>query len=126
MSLRNADLPKRIVSAVVMLAAAALAVGLSTAFPHAVGFTLVAIGYGLLTFAIVVTGVRLQDAVTGPARATVTSVADVGADLTAMATFALCGLTLHWFSTPTLIAAFAVPLLALAIAGSRGSSPRPV
>jgi hypothetical protein len=102
-----------------LLALAGLAIAASGLISHPAGFLLVAAAYGLFTFAVVVTGVRLQHTIEGSARATVTSVADVGADITAVAAFALCGAASGRLSVTALIAAFAVPLLALAAATRR-------
>jgi MFS family permease len=102
-----------------VLAVAALAFGVSAAVPNLFGFAFIAAGWGLLSFTIVVTGVRLQHAIEGTARATVTSVADVGSDVVAMAAYALFGAASGLLSVTSLIAAFAVPVLLLAAAARR-------
>jgi hypothetical protein len=55
------------------------------------GIVAVAAGFGALQLAGVVVGAWLQDAVTGPARATVTSVASLAAELVAVAVYLVYG-----------------------------------
>jgi MFS family permease len=90
-----AKLPVGGVSAVVAGAAVALAAASLTAHPASMlGF---AVWHGLLRLAIVLLDARLQDAITGPARATVTSVASLGSELSALpvlAAYAGGGVTL--------------------------------
>lgn len=102
-----------------VLGVAALGFGVSGALANLIGFAFIAAGWGLLGFAIVVTGVRLQHAIEGSTRATVTSVADVGADLVAMAAYATAGIASGRLSITGLLAAFAVPVLLLAVAARR-------
>jgi hypothetical protein len=52
------------------------------------GLAVVAAGYALYRLVLVVAETRLQEAITGPARATVTSVAGVGVELSALLVFA--------------------------------------
>jgi hypothetical protein len=104
----------------------AAALALSGATAHLVGFTGVALAFGVLQFGIVSSQVRLQHAITGPARATVTSVADVGADIGAIAVFGASALVAQWFPVTGLLAAFAVPLFALAVVTPRWLRPRNV
>jgi hypothetical protein len=65
--------PARRVGAAIVASAALIGAGALAGVP--VGFLAVAVGYGLFEMAVVVVETRLQDAITGPARATVTSVA---------------------------------------------------
>jgi hypothetical protein len=60
---------------------------------------------------IIVAEARLQDAITGPARATVTSVSGLFAEVFAVAVFAGFALGSFWFSLPILVTALTVPLL---------------
>lgn len=71
------------------LAALALAVGAGGGRPA--GLALVALAFGVFQAVDVVLGSWLQDALSGAARATVTSVAAVGAELVAVAVYALYG-----------------------------------
>jgi MFS family permease len=81
----------------------------------AAGFAGVAAAFGLMQFGIVATNVRLQHAITGSTRATVTSLADFGADIGAIVVFAVCGLASPHLSVTALIAWFGVPLIGLAV-----------
>jgi hypothetical protein len=93
----------------IALAAGTLALGALNG--TATGFIAIAIGYGLLQLVIVVAEARLQDAITGPARATVTSVSGLFAEVFAVAVFAGFALGSSWFTLPVLVAGLAVPLL---------------
>ena len=104
------------------LAAALLAVGALTRSP--LGFVAVAAAFGLAQVAMVVTAARLQDVVTEEVRATVTSVAGLGAELTAVAVFAGFAAG-SGTSVSVLVAASAVPLLVLAGAVVRLLPPPP-
>jgi len=57
------------------------------AFAPIWGLIALAVWYGMVEFARVVADVRLQHAVRGPARATVTSVAGFGAEVAAVLLF---------------------------------------
>ena len=78
--------PPRAVAAALAASGAALAVAALVAVPA--GLAGVAVGYALYRLVLVVAETRLQEAITGPARATVTSVAGVGVELAALAVFA--------------------------------------
>ena len=62
---------------------------------------------------------RLQDSITGPARATVTSVLGVLEDLSAIGLFACFALGSRVFGFPTLVALLAFPALLVALAVAR-------
>jgi hypothetical protein len=77
--------------------------------------TMVALGGdGLLSNAMVVAEARLQDAVTGPARATVTSVHGFGAEVVAVLCFAALAVATGWVSVALGVAALGLPVLAVA------------
>jgi MFS family permease len=80
-----------------VLAAAALAVGALSGRP--VGIVAVAVAFGAFQVADVVAGARLQEQLSGAARATVTSVAGMATDVTTIGVFgiyaALTGVTGH-------------------------------
>ncbi|HKE67302.1 MAG TPA: MFS transporter [Micromonosporaceae bacterium] len=101
------------------LAAGAVMLAVTGLTAHPAGFTGVALAFGVLQFAIVGSQVRLQHTIAGPARATVTSVADVGADVGAIAVFGASALVAQWLPVTGLLAAYAVPLLLLAIVTPR-------
>jgi len=92
----------------VVLAGSGAALAGAALLRTAPGLVVVAAGYGLYRLVLVVAESRLQAAIEGPARATVTSVAGVGVELTALVVFA--GYALGG------LAAVAVLSLALAVA----------
>lgn len=98
--------------AALTVGAAALAAGALSG--HPAGFIGVAAAFGVLQLSLVLANARLQDAIAGPARATVLSVAGTGAEIGAVLVFAGYALGSTWLSTPVLVAAFALPLLAIA------------
>ncbi|TDD29456.1 MFS transporter [Kribbella turkmenica] len=80
------------------------------------GFAPIALGYGVMQLVIVVAEARLQDSITGAARATVTSVSGLFAEVFAVAVYAGFALGSWWFSLSVLVAALTVPVLLSAIA----------
>jgi len=92
----------------ILLVTAAAALGMAGLVARPAGLAGVAIFYGLWRIALVVAEARLQAAITGPSRATISSVAGLGAELAGIAMFgawAAGGLTL------TVALAFAAALL---------------
>ena len=85
---------------------------------HPLGFLALAVGFGLLGCGIVVSAARLQDALTGP-RATVTSVANVGEEIVALAVFGLFGAASGAVPLPVLCALAVLPSLAIACVVTR-------
>jgi predicted MFS family arabinose efflux permease len=83
---RAASWSPRAVAAALAAAGAALAAAALVAVPA--GLAVLAGGYALYRLVLVVAETRLQEQITGPARATVTSVAGVGVELAALAVFA--------------------------------------
>ncbi|WSY28239.1 MFS transporter [Kribbella sp. NBC_00889] len=75
------------------------------------GFIPIAVGYGVMQLVIVVSEARLQDSITGPARATITSVSGFFSEVFAIAVFAGFALGSLWFSMAILVAALTVPVL---------------
>ncbi len=86
--------------------------------PYA-GFVAIAVGYGLANNAMLVGETRLQDSITGPARATVTSVLGVLEDLSAIALFALFALGSRVLGFPELVALLGFPAVLVALAVAR-------
>ena len=72
----------------VVLAVGAALLGIAAAVPHPVALAGVALYYGLYRAVLVVADARLQERITGPARATVTSVANVVGELPSFAVYA--------------------------------------
>ena len=74
-----------------LLAVAAVTVGAGALLPLGPGFAAIALGWGVLQMLLVVVETRVQDAVTGDARATVTSVAGLGSEGVALGVLAVVG-----------------------------------
>jgi hypothetical protein len=70
--------------------AAALAAG--ALVPHVLGMIAVSAAFGGLQFTIILTGTRLQESITGPARSTVLSVSGFASEVVALALYAMFGL----------------------------------
>ncbi len=90
----------------------------------AAGFVPIAVGYGVMQLVIVVADARLQDAIEGPARATVTSVSGFFAEVFAVSVYAGFALGAVWVSLPVLVAGLTVPVLLTALITPR-SLPAP-
>ncbi|MVU79766.1 MFS transporter [Nocardia sp. ET3-3] len=81
----------------------------------AVGFSAVGIAYGIDFNADVIASARLQDAIAGPARATVTSVSGFATEVVALLVFAFAALATTWLSLPMVVALLGIPLLLAAV-----------
>jgi hypothetical protein len=79
------------------------------------GFVPIAIGYGVMQLVIIVAEARLQDAITGPARATVTSVSGLFAEVFAVLVYAGFALGSLWMTLPALVAGLTVPVFLTAL-----------
>ncbi len=77
----------------------------------AVGFSAVGVAYGIDYNADVIASARLQDAITGPARATVTSVAGFATEVVALAVFVFAAAATTLLPLPSVIALLGLPLL---------------
>ncbi|MEU2427610.1 MFS transporter [Streptomyces sp. NPDC007851] len=110
---RMAGAGDRLLAVLLGAGGAALAAGALTARPA--GFLGIAAFYWVLRLAQIVADTRLQHAISGPARATVTSVAGLGAQAVALAVFLTLGLAARWASAAVLVALTAVPVLLLAV-----------
>lgn len=78
------------------------------------GFVALSAGYGLAWNASTVADARVQDAIEGPARATVTSVLGFGSEVFALVAFVVVGTGSAWWSLATLVAVLGLPLLGVA------------
>ncbi|MGW5726942.1 MFS transporter [Nocardia beijingensis] len=109
-----------VAAAGVLFLGGALIAGLATGRPDAVylltglGFGSIGISYGIVYNAGIVAAARLQDAIAGPARATVTSVSGLLGEVIALAVFAFAALTTQHTSISTLLALLGASLLAIA------------
>jgi hypothetical protein len=81
--------------------------------PYA-GFVAIAVGYWMLNNAMLVGEARLQDTITGPARATVTSVLGVLEEVVALSVYAAFALASHALGFPVLLALLGLPVLVVA------------
>ncbi|MEU7630089.1 MFS transporter [Nocardia sp. NPDC049220] len=104
----------------VLFLVGALIVGAASYRPAAVylltglGFTAIGVSYGIVYNAGVVAGARLQAAIEGPARATVTSVSGLLGEMVALVVFAVAAAVTRWSSMSALLALFGVAMIALA------------
>jgi hypothetical protein len=78
---------------------------------HPAGMVAVALCFAVLELFDILTEARIQDAITGPARATVLSVAGFGQEVVALAVFAGFGLGSAVLPVPALLALVGVPLV---------------
>ncbi len=118
---RTARLGARAVGGV--LAVGALLVSLGALVTPYVGFVAIGVGYGALNNAMLVGETRLQGAITGPARATVTSVLGFLEEIVALTVYAAFALGSHVLGFPALVALLAVPVLVVAAAVARHLPP---
>ncbi|WSV87282.1 hypothetical protein OHA42_05615 [Nocardia sp. NBC_01009] len=105
----------------VLFAGGALIAGLAIRWPSAVyvlagiGFTAIGVSYGILYNASIVAGARLQDAIEGPARATVTSVCGLASEVVALAVFGFAAAATAWLSMPATVALLGATILPIAL-----------
>ncbi|WP_084535305.1 MFS transporter [Nocardia yamanashiensis] len=133
---RTEGLRTRTVSLAVAVAGAlfitgALVAGAATTSPEftyvltLTGFSAIGIAYGIDYNAEVIAAARLQDAIAGPARATVTSVSGVVTEVIALIVFAFVGVASTWLSIPVVVAVLGIPLLLIALLIPAWLPPRP-
>ncbi|CAN5274143.1 hypothetical protein BH23ACT9_BH23ACT9_09650 [soil metagenome] len=103
-----------------LLGAGAVLIAAGAITAHPVGFAAVAVGYGIGTCTLIVVDARLQESITGPARATITSTVGLGSELVAVALFA-------GYATGSLVAPITalVAINAVALLASARSLPHP-
>jgi len=121
---RTAGFGGVVVGGTVAVGAVLVSVGALSA-PY-VGFVAIGIGYGLLNNAMLVGETRLQDTITGPARATVTSVLGVLEELFALAVYAVFALAAHAVAFDVLVALLGIPAVLVGLAVMRWLPPRRV
>ncbi|MFI6048112.1 MFS transporter [Nocardia sp. NPDC051321] len=115
----------------VLFLGGALIAGLAERWPSAVyvltglGFTAIGLSYGIVYNAGVVAGARLQDAIEGAARATVTSVSGLLGEVVALAVFAFAALATTWWSIATTLALLGATILPIALLTPFWLPPRP-
>lgn len=106
-----------------VLVAAAVLISVGALIEPPAGFCLVAVGYGLLNNAMVVSEARVQQVITGPARATVTSVAGLGTEVVALAVYLGFAATSGSLRVPAQVAALGVPLALVGVLARRRLPP---
>ncbi|WP_280464343.1 MFS transporter [Nocardia cyriacigeorgica] len=100
--------------------AGAVVVGLAARWPAAMyvlagsGFVALGLSYGVIYNASVVAAARLQDAIEGPARATVTSVSGLLSEVVSLAAFGFVALVTVWLSMSATVALLGLGVLAIA------------
>lgn len=106
-------LPQRALSALLALAAVAIATGALLGNPA--GWVLLGAGFAVCQMMSVVADARLQHSITGPSRATVTSLAGLGTETVALAAFGLYAGAFLGLGHAVAFAVFAVPYLGVAV-----------
>ncbi|MET7804601.1 MFS transporter [Micromonospora chersina] len=97
-----------------LLAGAALALAAGALLRHPAGFVLVGVAFAAFQLATVLADVRLQARISGPDRATVTSVAGMATDLTIIAVYAAYGVVAGAAGNAVAFAVAVLPYLLLA------------
>lgn len=134
---RTSVLPARTLAIIVatggvLFVGGALIAGLATGHPDLVypltglGFAAIGLGYGAVLNAEVVADARLQDAIEGPARATVTSVSGFLSEVVALAVFGFAAVATLWLSMAVTLALLGSLMLAIAALMPRWLPPRVV
>jgi predicted MFS family arabinose efflux permease len=108
MGWRLAKAGNRALAGLLLLCGSALALGALSRHPG--GFLGIAVFYWVLRMLQVVMGARLQHAITGPARATVSSVAGLGAQTVSLMIFLGSALCARWVSASMLVALTSIPV----------------
>ena len=109
---RSARLGRRAIAGIVLSGGVLISLG-ALVTPYA-GFVAIAVGYGLLNNAMIVAEARLQQVITGPARATVTSVYGLATEVVAVAVYGSFATAAGVLSVPTLVALLGVPIALVA------------
>ena len=103
------------------LAFAALALGAGAISGLPTGFVLVAVAFGVFQMTSVVVDARLQERITGPSRATVTSLAGLGTELATVVVYGAYAAASTLTSHGIIFALFAVPYVVIALRMVHGS-----
>lgn len=108
----------------VVLSGAAVSLAGGALVGGVLGFAVIGVAYGAIYNGIVISEARLQDAIEGPARATVTSVSGLIAELVALAVFGIVTAVTLFAPMSVAIAVLGIPVLAAAIVVPRWLPPR--
>lgn len=114
---RTASMSGRVMAGVVVVGSALLATG--AVLGGVLGFAAVGLGYGALHNTAIVAEARLQDAMSGRARATVASVVGLISEVLSVAVFAGFALGSMWLPMSVLVAAAVVPVAVLGVVAPR-------
>ena len=109
---RTARMSAGTMARVVMLGGVLISAG-ALISPYA-GFVGIAVGYGLLNNTMIVAETRLQDVITGPARATVTSVHGFATEVFALIVYATFATLSGTIPVATLVALLGIPIVGVA------------
>lgn len=118
-----ARLPDRWISRLLVLGGGLIAAGALLGTPT--GFGVLAIGYAAMTCVMIVGDARLQDAITGPARATVTSTVGLGSELVAVGVFAAYAVGAGPLGISVVVALNGLALLGVSLLLPRRSTSSP-
>jgi hypothetical protein len=126
---RTARLSQRVIACALGVAAALMAVGMAEG--RWLGFLAIGVGYGITANAVIVAEARLQDAIRGPARATVTSVTGLLSESFSVMVYAAFALGSPWVAVSTLGTALTIPMVVVAtliprwLPAARSDEPEP-
>ncbi|MEO3886837.1 MFS transporter [Nonomuraea sp. B5E05] len=120
---RARHMPPRAYALTIALAALAMAAGAVSG--HPAGFVLIALAFGAFQLAGVVADARMQERITGTARATVTSVAGLGMNVVTLAVYAAYGATSSYVSHGLTFALMVVPYAFIALLTARSTALAP-
>ncbi|MFI7701970.1 MFS transporter [Nonomuraea sp. NPDC049480] len=102
---------------------AALAMAAGAMSGHPAGFALIAVAFGAFQLAGVVADARLQERITGPARATVTSVAGLGMNVVTLVVYTAYGAASSGLSHGAAFAVLVAPYVLIALLVIRPPAP---
>jgi MFS family permease len=105
---------------------AALAMAAGAMSGHPAGFALIAVAFGAFQMAGVVADARLQERITGPSRATVTSVAGLGTNMVTLAVYTAYGAASPGLEHGTTFVLLVAPYVLVALMAARPPAPSPV
>ncbi|MEU4721015.1 MFS transporter [Nonomuraea dietziae] len=108
-----------------ILATGGLALGLGAMSGHLAGFAGIALAFAMFQLGGVLADARLQERITGPSRATVTSLAGLVTDLCTILALVVYGAASLVLSHSALFALFGVPYLVIALVMSRKRASAP-
>ena len=109
---RTARLSQRGIAGALGVAAGLMAVGMAEG--RWLGFLAIGVGYGITANAVIVAEARLQDAISGPARATVTSVTGLLSESFSVMVYAAFVVGSPWVAVSTMGIALTVPMVGVA------------